>query len=221
MPDGSSPNSAASPVPVAAAPTAAAPAKKHLMYSSWQSKPRSEWTFSQWALGRLDVLPNMPGQKSAPIKKVGDPVPVWTMASQAKTALRWAVAPIVLHWAFVKYTKKSLHPAGAYLLYTVFYNRLSLHTTRLTNKMGLKYGFFDGNVKRDGIPDAKTGYVLAEVLKVVFLRPLLGLALAYKRHETPSISVLFPLKVSYQSDTTCSEPAPRGSIPEVVSQTAV
>ena len=194
MPDGSShaPNA---PAPAAAA-KADEPAKKHMMYSSWQSKPQSEWTFSQRVLARLDVLPNMPGQKAAPIKKIGDPIPVWTMSSQAMIAIPWTVPPIALHWAYMKFTGNTVHPVAAYLLYTAAYNLLSLFTTQKTNKMGLKYGFFDSAVKRDGVPDARTDYVLFEVLKVVLLRPLLGLILAYNREEVPSISILFPLKLA-------------------------
>ncbi|KDN52793.1 fatty acid hydroxylase superfamily protein [Tilletiaria anomala UBC 951] len=176
-------------------------AQKAFMYTSWPSKPRSEWTRAQRFIAFLDVLPNFPGKKAAPIKKKDDPVPVWTFWQQHAHTLPWAVAPVLMHWSYMKFTGATLHPIAAYVLYTAAYNGLSVWSTQKVNKFAMKYGFLDGNAPRDGVPDDKDWHILSEVLKVVLLRPLIGLFLIYDRNELPSVTWLVPVKLFLWSIT--------------------
>jgi len=142
-------------------------AQQHFMHTSWPSKPQSEWSFPQRLFAWLNVLPNFPDQPHAPVKKIGDPVPVLRKRSQVISVAPWCIAPILAHYAYMKFTGLTLHPAAAYVLYMWTYYAYSGWTTRVTTYIGQKYGHLDGEKPRDGVPDALDWHVLTEVLKVI------------------------------------------------------
>jgi len=112
----------------------------------------------------MNVLPNFLDDKPAPIKKVGDPVPVWTMTDQATSVAPWCIAPLLLHYAYMKITGWTLHPIAAYALYMSVYQGFSIWTTRRTTLIGQIYGHFDGEKPRDGVPDDQDWHVLLELV---------------------------------------------------------
>ncbi len=190
--------------PVAPAKSTTTTSKKDHMHTTWHLKPSSEWTFSQKVLAKLQVFPNFQVEKPAPIRKLGDPVPVYAMRDQALDIAPYCIVPIALQYAFMRLTGFSFHPLAAYIIYTAGYNMLSLTATRKATRLAQKYGYFDGEHPRDLVPDGQTDYVLFEILKVVLLRPIIILMIAYDRHEIPSVSIFLPLKLCVWSIVTDS-----------------
>jgi len=167
MPDGAGPALGANGVGSKESKDDFGKAQKQRMYTSWPQKPQSEWTFPQRFFASLNVIPNFPDVKPSPVKKIGDPVPVMRKRDQLLTIAPWCLTPLLLHYAYMKYTGGSLHPVAAYFLYMVTYQTYSAWSTRMTTWVGMTYGHLDGEKARDGVPDSQDWHILLEVVSRV------------------------------------------------------
>lgn len=79
--------------------------------------------------------------------------------------------------------------------YTVAYKLFALACVRVFNRMGQRYGYFDGDHPRDGVPDEHVGKVVWSMLGTISIRPLFASFLFYDRYEKPSLSLWFPVQM--------------------------
>ena len=61
--------------------------------------------------------------------------------------------------------------------------------------MALRYGYFDGSHKRDGVPDLYSGKIFWSMIGTVTIRPLFATFLVYDREEKPTLSAWFPVQM--------------------------
>ncbi|KAF8317768.1 uncharacterized protein EI90DRAFT_3021291 [Cantharellus anzutake] len=70
------------------------------------------------------------------------------------------------------------------LLFTFAYNLIGITILLLINRLCDTYGFFDGAVKRDVIPDAKLNETMLGVVLLTVLRPVVGTMMLWNDWET-------------------------------------
>lgn len=115
------------------------------------------------------------------------PVPYFPIWKQWAWCLPRILPPIAVNWVVVK-TFGSFHPVAAFLFYAAYLIWFALSTLALLQRMSVKYGVFDGQKARDGIPDVLSDKVFSSLLSTVTVRPLFATFFAFDRHELPSIN---------------------------------
>ena len=66
------------------------------------------------------------------------------------------------------------HPLLPTIFFTTVYNFTGISMLLLINRLADTYGFFDGNVKRDVIPDARLNETMLGVVVLTVMRPVVG-----------------------------------------------
>lgn len=107
---------------LAAAPAQAAPTppkapnttKKSPMYASWHLKDPSTFNFPQRLVTLLGLLQQPAGKPLPPQPKPTDKVPYLPVWRQWAWLMPRAVAPLLIHAAFVQLTGITFHPVAAY-----------------------------------------------------------------------------------------------------------
>jgi hypothetical protein len=181
---------------VTAESPAAKPAmKKHAMTATWHLDDPSTWNFYQRTIMRLDILQQKKDTPAPPVHPKTDKVPYYPVWRQWAWIIPRALISVGLHRLFMEVTGWTFHPAFAFLYYTIAYKAFALACVRVFNKMGQKYGYFDGSHPRDGVPDEYLGKVVWSMLGTISIRPLFAAFLFYNREEKPSLSLWFPLQM--------------------------
>ena len=70
------------------------------------------------------------------------------------------------------------------LFFTTVYNFTGINMLLLINRLAETYGFFDGNVKRDVIPDARLNETMLGVVVLTVMRPVVGTFMLWNEWET-------------------------------------
>lgn len=89
----------------------------------------------------------------------------------------------------------TFHPAFAFFYYAVAYKFFALSCVKVFNKMGQKYGYFDGSHPRDGVPDQYVSKVFWSMIGTISIRPLFAAFIFYNRNEKPNLSIWFPVQM--------------------------
>ncbi|CEH17072.1 hypothetical protein CBOM_03143 [Ceraceosorus bombacis] len=161
--------------------------KNPRMVSTWHLKPAEELSWEQRLILKLNVLQQAKDTPKPPVfsKEKGDKVPYLPVyTEQWKWIMPRALLPLAIHGAFQKLTGWNFHPAFAFVYYFLAFKFTALAAVRSFNRMGQRYGYFDGAVPRDGIPDNMSGKVLWSMLGTVSIRPLFAIFLIYNRQES-------------------------------------
>ncbi|KAF9513343.1 hypothetical protein BS47DRAFT_1344430, partial [Hydnum rufescens UP504] len=107
--------------------------------------------------------------------------PVW---KQHAFVLPRAIAPIAIQYISIKYFRLSWPMWMAGIVYSLafitFVAMLAFHL----NALALKHGFLDGQVPRDGVPDARLKLTMLGIFFVATVRLLFCCFIAYNRFET-------------------------------------
>lgn len=151
---------------------------------TWHHRPRSEWTWRERLLDDMGILQDQSGSARPPIHKMTDPVPVCSVWNQHRFVAPWAVAPILAHFAFTRATGISLPAWAAGPLYLAWFMAYGMTLFHAFRRMTKKYGCFDGEHTRDGIPDDKTARVSNELMAVVAVRTVFAFTVIYPNDQT-------------------------------------
>ncbi|KAN0060136.1 hypothetical protein ACQY0O_008110 [Thecaphora frezii] len=162
------------------------------MASTWHTQPRSTWNGWQRFIVRLGILP-VPSDR-VPLK-LGQPIPVYSVWAQHCWVFPRAVLPLAIHYAYMRLTGWTLHPVAAFVFYVLSLKYFAITTVQRLNDLALQYGYFDGQVPRDGVPDTQTRKVALSLIGTISIRPLFAIFFAYDRRILPSISIYFPLQL--------------------------
>lgn len=173
-----------------------APASKP---ATWHYKPRSEWNFAQRALNDIGLLQDPPHSKKPPVFDKSTPVPVYPVWRQHVWLLPRLLPPLLVHRAYMDLTGLTVHPVAAFFLYTVWLIHFGKMLFNMLKRMGKEYGFYDGQVARDGIPDIHGWKVFWSLIGVITVRPIFACFLAYDRTVKPSVSWKTPIDISAYS----------------------
>ncbi|PWN51059.1 fatty acid hydroxylase superfamily protein [Violaceomyces palustris] len=168
--------------------------KPHMMTATWHLKDPSEWDFWQRFLIRLNVLQQPAGCPPAPLKE-GTKVPYYPVWRQHLWIAPRAALPLLIHHAYMRLTGWTLHPVAAFFFYFFSFKIFAVASVRKFNRLALRYGYFDGKVPRDGVPDVMSRKVALSMLLTISIRPLFALFVAYDRYELPTLSPWLPLQI--------------------------
>lgn len=94
------------------------------------------------------------------------------------------MAPILAHFAFTRATGISLPAWAAGPLYLAWFMAYGMTLFHAFRRMTKKYGCFDGEHTRDGIPDDKTARVSNELMAVVAVRTVFAFTVIYPNDQT-------------------------------------
>ncbi|KAK9439906.1 fatty acid hydroxylase superfamily protein [Metarhizium brunneum] len=159
---------------------------KDSMKSTWTQSPRSEWTIYHHFLDRLGLHPGSLDTKP-PVHSKSEKVPHLPNWHLTRWVLFYAFMPIALHHAYVYYTGHNMHAVAAYFFYNVAMTLTSIHAVRVFGRMGITYGFLDGDKHaRDGVPDVGVAKVFFSLTSATTFRSLLLIVLAYRSSHEPS-----------------------------------
>ena len=159
----------------------------------WKHKNPSELTYAQKVLKKRNVL--NPNSQEFDYPKPKGKVPVFYDWDQHLRIFPIVVIPVVARWAYMHFTGWSAHPAVVYMLTVVFNSFFVRSFFKRLREYSMTYGFLDGEVDRDAIPEGMTGKLYKEMLVGLLGRPLMVFCLAYDRHAIPSLSWWLPIQL--------------------------
>lgn len=163
--------------------------KRSKFNSTWQHKPRAEWTFHERLLVDLGILQDPSGSARPPVYSMDHPVPVASFLTQHSWIFPRAAAPLLAHFAFVKATGYSIPAYVAGPLYTFYFLIYGSNLFSMLSRLVKRYGTFDGAHPRDGIPDDETTHVSIELTCVILLRAILAFTFIYPEDQSDMINL--------------------------------
>lgn len=173
--------------------------KPKSMEATWHKQDRSKWSFFEKAIVMMGILQDPAGSEPPPVFAKTDPVPVMSVWTQWKWLLPRALPPVIINYVYTTYTGQSVSRFVAGPLYLAWFIAYGGNLFRMLNRMTKKWGFFDGSVERDGIPDGDTKNVLFELLGVIVLRAIFAFTFIYPEDQTNlltwKIIVLMPFNL--------------------------
>lgn len=138
--------------------------------------PAAQTALAKW----LDILQDPPGSERPPVYSKDTPVPVYGAWPQHVFILPRALGPLLLHRAWVEVTGIALPWYAAFAWYSLGFIFFGTTLFRSLRRMGKKYGYFDGAIERDGIPDTYSWKVSNSLVGVLFARPLIACFFVYE-----------------------------------------
>lgn len=153
--------------------------------STWVAQDPATWNWAQRTLFNVGAV-QIEKDVEYPKAKQTDPVPYFPIWKQHLWVMPRALAPLTGHWAIVKFFG-SFHPAAAFIYYTFCLTASALSTIGLLKRLSKRYGFFDSEKTRDGIPNLHGEKVFWSLIGTVSIRPLFAVFVAYDRYELPSL----------------------------------
>lgn len=158
---------------------------KDSMKSTWRMD-KSSWTFHHWLYEVFSVHPSDVDKKPI-VHRKSDSVPVIQNWRLQRWVFIMASIPLVLQQLFIWIFGHNLHPVAAFLYFTVAYHAIAINELNILRRLGIKYGFLDGDEHaRDEVPDIRVRQVITSLTLTATFRPLMAIALAYRRTEAPS-----------------------------------
>ncbi|KXS96585.1 hypothetical protein AC578_11128 [Pseudocercospora eumusae] len=164
------------------------------MKSTWRKDP-SQWRFPHRFLNAINAFHKDLDQEPPKHAKT-DRVPYMTEWSCHVYILLHAAWPMMIQQFYMWYYRKDMHPIAAFLLYTTAMQLNSIRQVRLLKRLGMKYGYLDGDKHdRDDVPDNGVGKVLASLELTTTIRPMIAVFLAFRRSTTGLLSLSWWLPV--------------------------
>ncbi|KAF9518239.1 hypothetical protein BS47DRAFT_1338512 [Hydnum rufescens UP504] len=155
------------------------------MRSTWHKDPTNISSLSGWV-----AYQHMFKGETRPREGRPTAYPAW---KQHAFILPRAIAPMVVQHISIKYFRLSWPMWMAAIVYIIafiaFVAMLAFHM----NTLALKYGFLDGQVPRDGVPDARLKLTMLGIFFVATVRPLFCCFIAYDRFEMPYTTPWLPV----------------------------
>lgn len=172
---------------------------KDSMKSTWRTWDRKLWNFQQWTIETLGIQPT-DLNREIPVHAKSDKVPYISHWEAHQWVLLHACWPLVLHYMFVHFTGKSVHPMAMVIFYSICFKANGIHEIGMLRNLGHRYGYFDGDKhERDQIPDSRARSVMNSLSLTSSVRPMLCVFLAYHSSQAPSLSWLLPLEIGLYS----------------------
>lgn len=98
-----------------------------------------------------------------------------------------ALAPIALHWAYWHFTGDVGHPVVAFIWYSLWFKLVGVSTIWLWHELGQKYGYLDGQKKRDGVPDDSAKKITYSLINTSEGRTFMVTMLTYSSAVPPTL----------------------------------
>lgn len=169
--------------------------KKHHMTTSWPFKPRYTWNILMWYVWLLHVLPDLEVPNPPKLPKSAK-VPFLAEYKQWFWILPRALVPFAIHRAYYEYNGgKAWSPLTAHVFFGYAFQVYAVICIRKMNDLAARYGYFDSEVKRDGVPDVYVTKIFISLVFVVFFRLFLGMFLFYDPYEKPTLSPWLPVYI--------------------------
>ncbi|KHN97100.1 Fatty acid hydroxylase [Metarhizium album ARSEF 1941] len=153
--------------------------------STWRTRDRSTWTFSQKLIDWVGVHPVSLDQP-VPQHAKSEKVPHLGQVSQHIWILVHGCLPLALHQAVVSLTGWPMGRHAAFHFYMVLFNAIVIREVRALRRLGHQHGFLDGDAHaRDGVPDHGAAKVVWSLYKTIGARLALMLWLTYAPSQPP------------------------------------
>ncbi|KAK3181844.1 hypothetical protein K4F52_006911 [Lecanicillium sp. MT-2017a] len=159
------------------------------MKSTWPSADRATWKHHHWLLHLLNIT-----------HKPEDNPPVFQKTDKVHHFTRWrvhawiifhAAQPVIIHQAFGLFLARPLNGWAVFFLYFFFFGITAVQEVQLIRRLGLKYGYLDGDVTpRDGVPDTGVHKVAEAFYKTVGWRVAMLVLLTYQRDSATAAASL-------------------------------
>lgn len=158
---------------------------KDSMKSTWRKHPET-WKFPHHILTFLDVFSSY-DDRPIPKHDKGDKVPYLSEIQTNRWILFHAFLTMGIHQAYIWLTGRTLSYVGTFLLYSISYQVNAIMLVRLLRRLGHIHGFYDGDQHaRDGVPDNNVAKTFISLFSTTFFRPIMMVALTYKREQGPT-----------------------------------
>lgn len=159
-------------------------AKQGLMRSTWKSSGNEKkWTHDHYMLYAIDgsyKYHNM----DPPVHSKTDKIPVLSVWRSGGWMLVRSMIPVLIDYALQHYAGLTMSPWVALAFYFTAEALIAVNHLHTLTWLGLQYGFFDGNVPRDGVPDLRVGQVARSLLMTAGLRAVMMIFISWKPDET-------------------------------------
>lgn len=162
-----------------------APNPNDSLKSTWRTGDRSKWNRHHWTIHSLNIYPQL----------LNVPVPVHAKTDKIPYGRQWdfqfwiifhAMIPLGIHQAWLSLTSRPIHIWGIFGLYLVSFTLIGIREVHVIRRMGLVYGYFDGDVApRDGVPDVGVARVGNGLMKTALWRMSMLVFLTYDRNNAP------------------------------------
>lgn len=146
----------------------------------WRTGDKTNWALPHHLIDLVNGYPidiNSP----IPVHPKTAPVPRMSELSQASWILLYALAPMLLHQAWLSLTGyPRMGRLAVFLLYFTAYNVTTIKEVHVLRRLGHKLGFLDGDAhERDGVPDVGVGRVAGGFYRTTGSRMALAALLTY------------------------------------------
>ena len=128
----------------------------------WQFNDTKDLSFSQRMLLLLGVLNPSPRHFTYPKPK--GKVPVYVEYQQHARLFPIAALPVLARWSLMTYTSITIPPLAMYFFMVAYLTVFMLSFVQRMKKCALTYGFLDGEVLRDPIPESLSGKIFTRAL---------------------------------------------------------
>lgn len=160
----------------------------------WQFKDAKDLSLSQRMLLLLGVLNPSPRHFTYPKPK--GKVPVYVEYQQHARLFPIAALPVLARWILMTYMSITIPPLAMYFFMVAYLAIFMLSFVQRMKKYTLTYGFLDGEVVRDAIPESLSGKIFHELWVGLLLRPMIAVLLAYNQHAKPKLSLWLPIQLA-------------------------
>jgi len=166
------------------------------MKSTWR-QTKENWGPPHLVMEQMNLHPT-DANKPVPVHAKTDKMGYLPELHGHIWVLTHALWPMAVHQLYIWYFGVNMHPALAFLWYTIGFHVNAIHEIHMLRRLGMKYGFLDGDKhERDQIPDNSVRKVMDSLTATATFRPLLTIMLAYRSSQTPlsSTSLWVPVEI--------------------------
>lgn len=153
------------------------------MTSTWFAGDRTKWTIDHWLIHLTGIY--RPDLK-VPIFSKNDKIPFVPQWRAHCWIFTHAIWPLVVHQLFITYTGYQVNAVAAYFWYVIGFKLNAMMQIHMIYRLASLHGYLDGDMhQRDGVPDNSVNKVWFSLDMTSWVRPLMLVALTYKKSETP------------------------------------
>lgn len=166
------------------------------MTSTWKSEHASEpWTHHHWLLYLSDGSYKH-DKVTPPVHAKTDKIPVLSVWRSGGWMFWRSLIPIAIEYSLRRFYNIQMSHYAAFGLYLVSEVVIAINHLHTLRYLGNIYGYFDGHVQRDGVPDLRVSAVAHSLLLTALFRMVILFAFAYDPKELPSLHWLLPLQMT-------------------------
>lgn len=166
------------------------------MRSTWKTKREDQpWTRHHWLLYLMDGSYKY-DKVTPPVHSKTDKIPVLSVWRSGGWMFWRSLVTPAIEYALWRFFDIQLSHLSAFFLYLVSEVVIAIDHLHTLRWLGTKYGYFDGSVPRDEVPDMRVREVAFSLTFTALGRMIILFAFAYDPKQVPEISWLLPIQIT-------------------------